>query len=174
MPRPLMVRRFAELRLGDAAVIDRNHRVILSLALAALTTLGLVATAVGQEGPRLPVPQPVTVDPTTTALIVLDMSARCNEPGNICHELAPAIASFLPRARESGILIVYTVSASAQGTPLGEVWTGFDRRPDEIVVFPDGFDKFHGPEVRDVLEARGIRRVIITGASANQAVLYTV
>jgi nicotinamidase-related amidase len=152
-----------------------NRRVILSVVVATLSIVLLVGTAVGQvDGPRLPVPQPVTVDPSTTALVVLDMSTRCNDPGNICHELAPVLGAFLPRARASGILIVYTVSASAQGTPLGEVWPGFERRPEEIVVYPDGFDKFHGPELREVLEARGIHRVIITGASANQAVLYSV
>ena len=150
------------------------RRVLVSLVVMVLSAHSFIGAALSQEGPRLPTPEPVTVDRATTALLILDMSTRCNEPGNVCHELAPVLASFLPRARASGILIIYTVSASAQGTPLGETWPGFERQPGEIVVYPDGFDKFHGPELRDVLQAHGINRVIITGASANQAVLYTV
>jgi nicotinamidase-related amidase len=105
---------------------------------------------------------------------VLDMSTRCNEPSQVCHELAPTIAAFLPRAREQGMLIIYTVSASAQGTELGDPWPGFDRRADEPVVYPDGFDKFVSDELRGLLDEHGIQTVIITGSSANQAVMYTV
>jgi nicotinamidase-related amidase len=132
---------------------------------------GISASPSGQ--PNLPEPRPVTVDPRTTAVLVLDLSTRCDDPRQICSELIPVIASFLPRARAAGVLIVYTVSLSARGTALGEVSAGLGRQEDEPVVYPDGTDKFVGGELIALLRERRIERVIVTGSSANQAVLYT-
>jgi nicotinamidase-related amidase len=106
-------------------------------------------------------------------VLVLDMSTRCNDPQQICSQLAPAIARFLPKARAAGALVVYTVSQSARGTALGDVWPGFEARDDEPVLYPDGTDKFVDGELGALLRERGIDTVIVTGSSANQAVLYT-
>lgn len=121
----------------------------------------------------IPEPKPVTLDPKTTAVLVLDLNARCDDPKLTCSQLAPVVAPFLDKARQTGSLIIYTVSASVKGTPLGEVWSGFKRRETEPVIFPDAFDKFASGELQQLLQERGTRTVIVTGAATNFAVLYT-
>jgi nicotinamidase-related amidase len=126
------------------------------------------------EAQRAPATGPVTVDPSTTALLVLDLSARCDSPQQVCSQLVPHVARFLDRARANNLFVVYTVSFNALGTPLGDVWQGFRARPDEPVIYPDAYDKFWDGELQALLEPRGIRTLIVTGSSTNVGVLYTV
>ena len=143
------------------------------LAALMLTLLAAGVAAAPAAQPNLPEPRPIVADPNTAALLVLDMSTRCDVPGAVCGELGPVIASFLPKARAAHVFTVYTVSASARGTELGEVWPGFNRQDDEVVIYPDGTDKFVDGELAAMLRERGIDIVIVTGSSSNQAVLYT-
>ena len=151
--------------------MKRIATLIAAALFAVAMLVGVSASSSAQ--PNLPTPQTIVANPRTTALLVLDMSTRCNDPQQICSELAPVLAHFLPKARAAGALIVYTVSFSARGTALGDVWPGFEARDDEPVVYPDGTDKFVGGELTALLRERGIDTVIVTGSSANQAVLYT-
>ncbi len=123
--------------------------------------------------PNKPIPIDVTVDARTTGLLVLDLNARCEDPKEPCHKLVGPVAKFLPRAREAGIFIVYTVADRYQGTPLEKMPTAFQQKDDEPVTFPAAFDKFYGGELHHLLTARELKTLIVTGASSNQAVLYT-
>ncbi len=132
------------------------------------------AASIALAQPNRPQPQPVVLDPATTALLVLDLNARCEEADQPCNRLVPMINRALPRFRDANVLTVYTVSLDALGTPQGEVWSGFRPLGDnEVVIYPDGSDKFRGGELDELLWERGVRTVIVTGASANDAVLYT-
>ncbi|HYT53388.1 MAG TPA: isochorismatase family protein [Verrucomicrobiae bacterium] len=75
-----------------------------------------------------------------------------------------------PRRR---ILVVFSVSASQRGTPMEKVARSLQRRENEPVIYPDGFDKFTGGDLQGILEPRGIKTLIITGSATNVAVLYT-
>jgi nicotinamidase-related amidase len=143
------------------------------LAALLVTLLSATVSAAPSAQPNLPEPRPIVADPNTTALLILDMSTRCDVPGAVCGELAPVIATFLPKARAAHVPIIYTVSLSARGTELGQVWPGFNRQDDEPVIYPDGTDKFVDGELAAMLRERGIDTVIVTGSSSNQAVLYT-
>ena len=123
--------------------------------------------------PNKPNPIDVTVDAKTTGLLVLDLNARCEDPKEPCHKLVEPVAKFLPRAREAGIFIVYTVADRYQGTPLGKMPKAFAQKDSEPVIFPAAFDKFYGGELHHLITARGLKSLIVTGASSNQAVLYT-
>ncbi len=123
--------------------------------------------------PNKPNPIDVTVDAKTTGLLVLDLNARCEDPKEPCHKLVEPVARFLPRAREAGIFIVYTVADRYQGTPLGKMPKAFAQKDSEPVIFPAAFDKFYGGELQPLLQAQGLKTLIVTGASSNQAVLYT-
>jgi nicotinamidase-related amidase len=123
--------------------------------------------------PMRPVPEPIQLDRDTTAVLVLDMSTRCDDPAETCSRLLDGLAQFLDRARAAGVPVVFTVSLMAKGTPLGEVATALKRQPDEAVLYPDGFDKFTGGELRELLEPRGITNLVITGSATNFAVMYT-
>ena len=123
--------------------------------------------------PNRPLPKEVAVEARTTALLVLDLNARCENPDERCHQLVDPVARFLRRARERNIFIVYTASARYRGTTEERMPVAFEQRPDEPVLFPPAFDKFYSGELQPLLKARGIKTVIVCGASSNQAVMYT-
>ena len=125
------------------------------------------------ERPKPPETKPISLDPKTTALLVMDLSARCENPKQISSRLFPAISDFVKGARGAGVLVVYTVSLTAKGTPLGNVAAAFDRPPQEPLIHPDGYDKFMGGELQGLLKAKGIKTVVVTGASSNTTVIYT-
>ena len=145
----------------------RSQTVIFAFAL-------LLASALSaQEGPNRPEAKPIALDGKSTAILVLDVSARCHDPKQTCNKLAPVLGEFLEKARASSVPIIYSVSASAKGTPLGEVASPLKRRDNETVVYPDAFDKFTGGELQALLKGLGAKTLVITGASTNSAVLYT-
>jgi nicotinamidase-related amidase len=123
--------------------------------------------------PNKPKPVEVTVDAKTTALLVLDLNARCENPEERCHKLVEPVAKFLPRARQAHIFIVYTASDRYKGTAEERMPRAFKQQQDEPVLFPPAFDKFYSGELQPMLQQRGIKTVIVCGASSNQAVLYT-
>jgi nicotinamidase-related amidase len=141
--------------------------------IASVFLLTLAIAAGAAEGPNRPEPKPVALDAKSTAILVLDLNARCHDAKQICYQLTPRLGEFLEKARKASVLIVYSVSASAKGTPLGEVASPLKRRDNEPVIYPDAFDKFVGGELQSLLKGKGIKTLVVTGASTNAAVLYT-
>jgi nicotinamidase-related amidase len=101
------------------------------------------------------------------------LNARCHDAAQVCSKITPAIGEFLDKARAAAVPIIYSVSASAKGKPIGEVASPLKRKESEPVIYPDGFDKFNGGELEKFLKEKGAKTVIVTGASTNSAVLYT-
>jgi nicotinamidase-related amidase len=126
-----------------------------------------------QEGPNRPQPLPLKLDGKTTAIAVLDLSRRCENPQEVCSNLMIPLAEFLDRARQASVPILYTISAAAKGTPLGEVAAPLKRRESEPVLYPDAFDKFTGGALKAELDKRHCCSLIIVGSATNFAVLYT-
>ncbi|MFB0505341.1 MAG: hypothetical protein ACETWT_01270, partial [Thermodesulfobacteriota bacterium] len=83
--------------------------------------------------PILPQPRSVTITVEKSALLVLDISQRCADPQLACHKLGPRMKTFLDRAREVGLPIIYTISTRLKGTPEGQVYSVLERRPSEPV-----------------------------------------
>ncbi len=122
----------------------------------------------------IPQVKPVTVDVNKTALLVLDLSEEGAEPSHASHILMPGIRKFLDRARTAGMPVVFTVSFMLKGTPTGQVYSGLGRRPSEIVLFPDGFDKFTDGDLENLLQLyEGIETLVIVGCRSNICVLHT-
>jgi nicotinamidase-related amidase len=126
-----------------------------------------------QEGPNRPQPQPLKLSSRTTSIVVLDLSRRCENPEAACSNLMALLAEFLERARQASVPILYTISTSAKGTPLGEVAAPLKRRESEPVLYPDAFDKFMDGVLKAELDKRNCRSLIIVGSATNFAVLYT-
>lgn len=126
-----------------------------------------------QEGPNRPHSQRLDLETKTTAILVLDLSNRCHDPKEVCFQLMEPLSKFLERARQSSVPILYTISAAAKGTPLGEVATPLKRRETEPILYPDAFDKFMGGELQDQLNRVSCRSLVIVGSATNFAVLYT-
>src|ERR1700741_1592708 len=130
-------------------------------------------TARAQEGPNRPEAKPVAVDTKSTAILVLDMNARCDDPKQVCSRIAAPLGEFLDRARAANVPIIYTVSAAAKGFPIGELAAPLQRKENEKVIYPDAFDKFYSGDLQAFLKEKGAKTVIITGSATNGAVLYT-
>jgi nicotinamidase-related amidase len=146
---------------------------MLRSAFAIVFVTLMVAASSAQEGPNRPVAKPVTLDRSTTAILELDLSARCHDPKQVCSKITASVGEFLEKARAAGVPIIHTVSASAKGTPLGEVASPLKRRNSEPVIYPDAFDKFLGGELQSFLKDKGAKTLIIVGSSTNVSVLYT-
>jgi nicotinamidase-related amidase len=145
--------------------------LIRSLVVSGVLLFAAILTA--QEGPNRPEAKPLTLDVKSTAVLVLDLNARCHDAKQVCSKLMPALGEFLEKARAAAVPIIYTVSLSAKGKPIGEVASPLKRKGSEPVIYPDGFDKFDGGELQAFLKEKGAKTVIVTGASTNSAVLYT-
>lgn len=117
------------------------------------------------EVPPIPDAAPVTVDPTTTALLVLDFSQSNCSTRPACVASLPAVAGVMARARDAGIPVIHSVG---NAPVLPEVAPA----PDEPRV-TSGPDKFFRTDLDQILKDRGIETMLITGTAANGAVLYT-
>ena len=113
----------------------------------------------------------VTVDPRTTALLVLDIQkGNCNlERRPRCVESLPAVADLLARARAGGMTVVHSLTRSGDAADICEEVAPL---PDEPVV-RSGVDKFFGTELAGILAGGGAKTVIVTGTAAHGAVLHT-
>ena len=126
-----------------------------------------------EEGPNRPEPQPLKLDSQATAIAVLDLSVRCEDPNEVCAKLMQPLAGFLARARSAAVPILYTISATGQGTPAGEAAGPLQRQMSEPILYPDAFDKFMGGELKAELDKWHCRSLVIVGSATNFAVLYT-
>jgi nicotinamidase-related amidase len=118
--------------------------------------------------PPAPELKPVTVDPKTAALLVLDMETTiCKSPR--CVVSIVKIKELLSEAREMGMLVVY--SLTPMGSPSDIVGQISPSKGDPIVK--SDVDKFYQTNLKLILQNHGIKTVLITGFAANGAVLHT-
>ena len=119
--------------------------------------------------PAAPALKPVTVDPKTTALLMLDfMNQNCGKRPR-CVATLPAMKKLLEAARAAKATVVYSLIAKT--TP-ADVMKEVAPLPDEPSVL-SGPDKFRNTELEKILKDKGITTVIVVGTAANGAVLYT-
>ena len=134
------------------------------------------------KAPPAPALKPVTLEPKTTALLVMDLIKQaCNEQNRPrCIASLPRIAKLLSDAREKGVTVVYTIFPSpAPNVPapvIGDTLPAVALKGNEpvIVSFVDKFilrDKDTGLE--KMLKDKGITTVITVGTATHGAVLYT-
>src|SRR5262252_9661630 len=126
-----------------------------------------------KSGPTRPKPKPVSFVVNEAAIAVLDLSARCHDPKEVCSKLMKPLGNFLERARARAVPIIYTISAHTRGTPMQEVALPLRRRDSEPVIYPDAFDKFFGGELQSFLSEKEVKNLVIVGSLTNVAVLYT-
>jgi nicotinamidase-related amidase len=146
--------------------------VVLCLALAIATLPGHAATIIDDWSTvKVPTPPPVqavTVDPSTTALLVLDfVKQTCGNPR--CAASLPVVAKLLGRARSSKVLVVYSYIF---GGTMADTLPPVAPLGGEPGV-QGGPDKFIGSDLQQILTQKGIKTVIVTGTAAQGAVLYT-
>jgi nicotinamidase-related amidase len=115
--------------------------------------------------------KPVTLDPKSTALLLLDFNKQtCStERRPRCIASIPAMEKFLSTVREKGVYIVYSLSAGAATADIARELAPKSSDP----VVTSGPDKFLGTDLEKILKEKNIKTVIVTGTAAHGAVLYT-
>jgi nicotinamidase-related amidase len=124
------------------------------------------------KAPPAPQLKAVTIDPETTALLILDLIKQtCNrEDRPRCLESLPYVKKLLDAARAKKLLVVYSLSPGPAviADTLPEV------APNENEPFvKSGVDKFYQTDLERILTEKNIRTLIIVGTAAHGAVLYT-
>ena len=135
----------------------------------------------GIKAPPPPELKAVTLDPKTTALLVLDLiKQNCNEQLRPrCVASIPKIATLLAAARASGVTIIYTIVPSLGPNVPPPVAADIlpAVAPKGEPVLTSGVDKFiignKDTGVEKMLKDKEITSVITVGTAAHGAVLYT-
>lgn len=115
---------------------------------------------------------------TDTALVVID--AQVGVVGEAYHhdEVLSNINLLLDRARSSGTPVIYVQhnepGGMEQGTPWWPIHPAIAPREGEPVVQKESPDSFHETCLQAELEARGIKRLVITGGQTQCCVDTTV
>ena len=113
----------------------------------------------------------LAVNATDTALLILDIEElTCNAQARPrCVESAPKIGELLAKARAAKLPVVY--SLTRKGTP-ATILPPVAPKPGDPIV-QSSVDKFYGTELEIILKKLGVQNVIITGTTAEGAVLHT-
>jgi nicotinamidase-related amidase len=115
--------------------------------------------------PPLPELKSVTLDGSTTALLILDMMKMNCGARPRCVATVPSVKKLHDAARSAGALIWYSfVGSDGKATPADQIDPGFTARDGEWVR-QNGPDKFIGSNLEEKLKARGIKTVIVCGTS---------
>jgi nicotinamidase-related amidase len=128
------------------------------------------SSAVAPPPPEL---KDVTVDPATTALLLLDMmKANCSVRPR-CVAAQPAVKAMHDAARAHNMVVWYSlVGSDGKATPDDVMDTGIKPQPGEWYR-QNGPDKFIGSTLEPVLKQAGVKTVIICGNSFQGATVGT-
>ncbi len=144
--------------------------VIAAIAAAPAQANDITTEWTSVKPPPVPELKPVTVDPKTTALLVLDfMKGNCGARPR-CIATVPNVKKLLETARAHDIMVFYTL-VGQDPTPAGMIDQGLAPRASEFLIKGSGgADKFINSNLDQGLKDKGIKTVIVTGTSAQGAV----
>jgi nicotinamidase-related amidase len=140
--------------------------IVLFALVGALLAQPAFAQSLAPELPTLPDLAPVGLDPTTTAFLVLDINSAVCPPRPACLASVAPIQTLLTKARAANVFVGYSTTSGA--TVLPDV---APRDGDPVVTARA--DKFFNTDLDQILKSHGIQTVVVVGAAANGAVLYT-
>lgn len=157
-----------------------SSRRLVAIALCVAFTAGAAPAFAGTiidewtsvQVPPPPKLDPITVDPKTTALLVLDLvKETCNQQVRPrCLDSLPQVAKLIKGARDSKTFVVYSVIPGP--ATIADTLPSVKPIGKEPVV-KSGPDKFIGTNLEKILKGKGISTVIVVGTTAQGAVLYT-
>lgn len=156
-----------------------RHALAIGLAAALALALALAAAAASAQTivdewstvkpPPAPELKPVTIDPKTSALLMLDFVApNCTQRPR-CMASVPAVKKLLGEARARGMMIAYATGPTGKRADTLPELAPNDSEP----VVTTGVDKFANTDLEKLLKERGVQTVITIGTAAQGAVLYT-
>jgi nicotinamidase-related amidase len=127
------------------------------------------------KAPPVPELKAVTIDPKTTALLVMDLVKQTcnNERRPRCVASIPKIEKLIAEARAHGVMLIYTTVPSV---PIADTLPAITPKANDPVVVA-AVDKFilgnQDTGLEKMLKDKGITSVITVGTAAHGAVLYT-
>ncbi len=150
-------------------ILLRGAVVAAGVLLIAFTGSSLAADILDDwDTVKLP-PRPelkvVTLEGSTTALLIMDMMKTNCGPRPRCVATIPNVKRLNDAARAAGAMVWYSfIGSDGHATPADVVDPGFMPRAGEWVQ-QNGPDKFLGSNLEEKLKARGIKTVIVCGTS---------
>jgi nicotinamidase-related amidase len=123
------------------------------------------------QAPKPPELKPVTLDPKTTALLVLDfVKQTCNtERRPRCLDSVPKVQALLKQARAKGVTVIHSITTAATPADIAKELTPLEGEP----IVKASADKFFKTELEKILSEKGIKTVVVVGTAAQGAVLNT-
>jgi nicotinamidase-related amidase len=124
------------------------------------------------KAPPPPELKAVSIDPKSTALIVMDISSQsCTaEKRPRCVATLPQVQKLIGEARAKGVLVLYTLAGSSKRTDLLKQ---IAPQETEQSLSGAGPDKFVGIDLDAILKSKNIKTLITVGTAAEGAVLHT-
>jgi nicotinamidase-related amidase len=120
--------------------------------------------------PPPPDPVPVTLNPATAALLIFDIvDPICTRQPNCTNKMVPAIVSLLAKARNAGVTVVYGTRAHTMSNWMPQVLPA----PGDIKIESQAQDRFYKTDLDQMLKAKGITTLILTGWKVSGSVTYT-
>src|SRR6266404_6815196 len=123
------------------------------------------------QAPKPPELKPVTLDPKTTALLVLDfVKQTCNtERRPRCLTSVPQVQALLKLVRDKGVFVVNSITTAATPADILKDVAPLEGEP----MVKSSADKFFKTDLEKILNDKGIKTVVVVGTAAHGAVLNT-
>ena len=148
---------------------------LFAAAIAAMPAVAHDITVEWASVQMPPAPQlkAVTVDPKTTALLLLDfMKGNCGQRPR-CRDSIPAVKKLLEAARANNMAVAFNLTGQVPKIE-DMVDPGLAPRAGEHLIKDGrGANKFYNSSLEAFLKEKGIKTVIVTGTSAQGAVSGT-
>lgn len=120
--------------------------------------------------PALPDPVRVTLDPATTALLVLDyVEPICGREPKCKEVMLPAMTPFMARIRKTGMVVAYGTREPNKSKWLPEVAPA----PGDIQVVSTAQDRFYKTDLDEALKAKGVKTIIMVGWKVSGSITYS-
>ena len=120
--------------------------------------------------PALPDPVRVTLNPATTALLVLDyVEPICSSQPKCKSQMLPAMTPFMERVRKAGLVVAYGTREPNMSKWLPEVAPA----PGDIKIVNTAQDRFYNTDLDKALKAKGITTIIMVGWKVSGSLAYT-
>ena len=156
-----------------------SRTVLLTSSLALALVCGAAQAQPAAQGgkpmitlqmPATPEPARVTLDPKTTALMVLDyVEDICNSQPSCKGQMLPAMTPFMERVRKAGLVVAYGTREQNMTKWLKEVAPASG----DIKIVNTAQDRFYNTDLDKALKAKGIKTLIMVGWKISGSVQYT-
>jgi nicotinamidase-related amidase len=120
--------------------------------------------------PAMPDPARLTLNPKTTALLVLDyVEDICATQPRCKSQMQPAMTPFMERVRKAGLVVAYGTRKQNMTHWLKEVAPA----EGDIKIMNVAQDRFYNTDLDKQLKAKGITTIIMVGWKVSGSVTYS-